>query len=95
MLFVIHALDAQGSAAKREQFYPEHRAHQDNAAAFDVAIVIAGPLVSDDGTTTLGSLIIVEAKARADADAFSRADPFHRNGVWQTVQVHAYLKRRG
>jgi uncharacterized protein YciI len=93
MLFVIHALDAAG--ADREPFYAEHRAHQDNGAAFGVDVVMGGPLVSDGGETTLGSLIMLEAPDRAAADAFSRADPFRRNGVWDRVQVHAYLKRRG
>lgn len=95
MLFVIHALDGDGAAARREQFYAEHRAHQDNGAAFGVDVVMGGPLVSDDGKATIGSLIMVEAKERAAADAFSGADPFNRNGVWKRVQVHAYLKRRG
>ena len=95
MLFVIHALDATGAAAKREQFYAEHRAHQDNGAAFGVDVVMGGPLVSDDGKTTIGSLIMIDAKDRAAADAFSAADPFKRNRVWDAVQVHAYLKRRG
>lgn len=93
MLFVIHALDAAG--ADRERFYAEHRAHQDNGAAFNVEVVMGGPLVSDDGKTTLGSLIMVEAGNRAAAEAFSRADPFRRHGVWDKVQMHAYLKRRG
>jgi uncharacterized protein YciI len=93
MLFVIHALDAEG--ARREPFYAEHRAHQDNGAAFGVDVVMGGPLVADDGQTALGSLILVEAKDRAAAEAFSVADPFRRNGVWATVHVNAYLKRRG
>ena len=93
MLFVIHALDAAG--ARREPFYPEHRAHQDNGAAFGVEIVMGGPLVGDDGQTAVGSLIVVEAKDRAAGKAFTDSDPYHLNGVWDAVEIHAYHKKRG
>jgi uncharacterized protein YciI len=95
MLFAIHCLDRKGAAPKREEFYAAHRAHQDNGAAFGVDVVMGGPLVADDGKTALGSLIVVEAQDRAAAEAFNRADPFRKNGVWERVDVNAYLKRRG
>jgi uncharacterized protein YciI len=95
MLFAIHCLDAKGAAARREKYYAEHRAHQDNGAAFGVNVVMGGPLVADDGQTAVGSLIVVDAPDRAAAEAFNRADPFRRNGVWDRVDVNAYLKRRG
>lgn len=93
MLFVIHALDAKG--ADRAPFYPAHRAHQDNGAAFGLDVVMGGPLVADDGETNIGSLVMVNAPDRAAVEAFSLADPFRQNGVWAQVQIHAYLKRRG
>jgi uncharacterized protein YciI len=93
MLFVISCLDAPD--AQREPFYAEHRAHQDNGAAFGVQVVMGGPLVADDGKTAIGSLIIVEADKRDDAEAFADADPFQRSGVWNRVEIYAFLKRRG
>ena len=28
-------------------------------------------------------------------DAFVRSDPYHVNGVWSTVQINGYSKKRG
>ena len=48
---------------------------------FGVTITVGGPLVSDDGATSIGSLMVLETSDRASAEKFNRADPFHQNGV--------------
>jgi len=40
-------------------------------------------------------VFVVEAASRAAVDAFTRSDPYHVNRVWETVQIHAYNKKRG
>ena len=62
MLFVIHATDKNEGMPTRAKFYRAHRTHLDHATAEGVHILVAGPLVADDGETPIGSLFIVEAQ---------------------------------
>jgi hypothetical protein len=95
MLFVVHALDRKDGLDTRMHNYRDHRAHLDRAAAEDIEIVAAGPLVADDGETPIGSLFVCSARDRAAVEAFLNADPYKANGVWETIQIHAYVNRRG
>ena len=95
MLFVIHATDRKDGMPTRAKFYRAHRIHLDQAQDYDVDVVTAGTLLADDGETPCGSVFVVDAKDRATANAFVRSDPYHVNGVWGTVQIHVYNKKRG
>lgn len=95
MLFVIHALDKKDGLQTRAKNYRAHRTHLDQAEAEGVEVVSAGPLVAEDGETPIGSLLVLEAKDRATVEAFCERDPYRANGVWDTIQIHAYVKRRG
>ena len=95
MQFVIHAMDRKDGLSTRAKFYRAHRIHLDESRTHRVGIVTAGTLVADDGETPIGSLFVVEAEDRAAVDAFRRSDPYHVNGVWETVEIHSYHKKRG
>ena len=95
MLYVVHALDKKDILPTRAKHYRDHRIHLDRAEEHAVDVVTAGTLVADDGETPIGSLFVVEAASRAAVDAFTRSDPYHVNHVWETVQVHAYNRKRG
>ena len=95
MLYVIHATDRRDGLPTRAQFYRAHRQHLDEAGAYDVNVVTAGTLIADDGETPVGSVFVIDAADRAAADAFTRSDPYHVNGVWEQVQIHGYNKKRG
>jgi uncharacterized protein len=95
MLFTIHALDKPGMLATRLAAYDAHRAYLNSMDGGAVKIVMSGPLVEDDGVTAKGSFFLVEAPDRAAAEAFNRADPFHAAGIWESVRIVAFLKKRG
>ena len=95
MLYVIHATDRRDGLSTRAQFYRAHREHLDAAGSYDVDVVTAGTLIADDGETPVGSVFVIDAADRAAADAFTRSDPYHLNGVWEHVQIHGYNKKRG
>jgi uncharacterized protein len=95
MLFVVHALDREDALTTRAKNYRAHRAHLDQAKAGGIEVVSAGPLVADDGETPIGSLLVFDARDRQVVEGFCREDPYQVNGVWKTVQIHAYVKRRG
>src|SRR5262249_47495953 len=95
MLYVVHAIDKAGMLPTRAKHYRDHRIHLDKAEAHHVDVATAGTLVADDGETPVGSIFVIDAKDRATVDTFLRSDPYSANGVWGTVQIHVYNKKRG
>ena len=43
----------------------------------------------------IGSLMILEAPDRTTVEAFNRADPFYAAGIWDKVNIAAFVKRQG
>ena len=50
-------------------------------------LLVAGPTLSEDGGDMTGSLIIIEAKERAEAEAFTRDDPYSQAGLFESVTI--------
>lgn len=92
MLYVIFCIDRPGAEERRKQAIPGHIEY---LATNPIKVVMSGPLVSDDGAKTIGSLFLVEAGSRAEIERFQRADPLYNAGVWETVEVRAFNKRIG
>lgn len=95
MLFAIHALDRAGALPTRLANYDVHKTFLSDTSPFGVKIVMSGPLVSDDGATMIGSLFLIEAASRNEAEAFNRADPFAAAGIWEKVTITGFLRRQG
>lgn len=95
MFFVIHATDKQDAIERRAKYFREHRIHLDKADTQGVSVLMAGPLVADDGETPVGSLFVIEAKDRATVDTFTQTDPYCSNGVWERIDIHYFNKKRG
>lgn len=91
MLIAIHAID--DAAVQRQPYYEGHKAHLTRAESYGVKLVIGGPLLSDDGRTPVGSLMIFEAMDKASVLRFNADDPFKTNGVWRSVHM-AHFDRR-
>jgi len=95
MLFAIHALDRSGALPTRLANYDAHKAFLSDTSRYGVKIVMSGPLVADDGQAMIGSLFLIEAPSRAEVEAFNRADPFAKAGIWETISVTGFLRRQG
>lgn len=93
MLFSVFTLDNPDAADKRKAVHGAHVAHLRNAKEFGVTIAVGGPLVSDDGASPIGSLIVLDAPDRAAAEKFNRADPFRQNGVWDKVEIRRFDRK--
>jgi len=78
--------DAPGTAARRLEIRPEHKAY---LAAVAERIAFAGPLLDDAGAMT-GSLLVIDFADRAAALAWLDAEPFTRAGVYGSRQVMAF-----
>jgi uncharacterized protein YciI len=93
--FVIHALDHHGKNALRLSCYPAHRAFLGDCKRFGISLAASGPLVSEDGTTAIGSFFVVEAEDIASVKAFNQSDPFGEAGLWESVLIHRFDLKRG
>lgn len=92
-LFVIHALDKRDGLTERRKYYDEHRAYVGTAASKRICMIMSGPLLAEDGDTSAGSFYFVEAPDRETVVNFNKGDPFSKNGVWETVEINAFLRR--
>jgi uncharacterized protein YciI len=94
-LFAVHVLDRPDALPLRLEQSAAHRAYVETECDQGLSIVMSGPLQSDDGEIMIGSLLIIDAADRAAVEAFVRADPFYRSGVWGDVQITRFHRRTG
>ena len=92
MLYLIHCLDKPGSSAVRKDNQP---AHVEYLKSKPIQIVMAGPIVGDDGESVTGSFLVVEADSRAQAETFSANDPYAKAGLFGDVLINAWKKTVG
>ncbi|MBW4706367.1 hypothetical protein KX928_01045 [Roseobacter sp. YSTF-M11] len=93
MLYVIHALDHPNMINTRALHIDAHRAYA--KAATTIEIAISGPMLADNGTDIIGSLLIVEAPDRATAEDFANNDPLNKKGIWRQLDITAFNRRVG
>ena len=84
MLFAIVNLDKPGGLELRIKTRNTHRAYLEAAGK---ALVLAGPLIADDGETMIGSLLIYDAASLGDARAFAAGDPYAKAGLFTSSDV--------
>jgi len=87
MLFVFHLLDKPAAADLRTSVRPEHKAY---LAAAAERIAFAGPLLSDDGSAMVGSLLVLDFPDREAARAWLAAEPFTRAGLYASTSLLAF-----
>jgi len=87
MYFAISCTDKPGSLGVRMEARP---AHIEYLQAHAQAIRMAGPILGDDGETMIGSLIILEADGRADAETFAAADPYAKAELFESVDIRQW-----
>ena len=86
MLFAISCTDKPGSLELRLATRPAHLAH---LKAEQSRIVMGGALLDPAGNPC-GSLLVVEAADRAEAEAFAAADPYAKAGLFESVAIRPY-----
>jgi len=87
MYFAIIGHDGPDAAVLREQFLSDHLAYIEHVLESEDLIRVAGPLRETDGSTTTGSLLVVEAEEVSRVREFVHADPYYRAGVWSQVLI--------
>jgi uncharacterized protein len=84
MLWAISRVPAPNFAENREKCLQPHVAYLRSQK--DI-LVISGATTSDDGEEFVGSLLIVNVKTRAEAQAFVDRDPFTQAGMFASVTI--------
>jgi uncharacterized protein YciI len=87
MIFTMLLMDRPGTADLRIQVRPEHRAY---LAKMADRIAFAGPLTSEDGKTTLGSLIAMDFPSMADVDAWLIDEPYTKAGLYERPIINVF-----
>ena len=82
--FFIRAMYKPDSLHLREQAMDAHLAH---VRAHREQIQFAGPLLSDDGATPIGTMCIIDASDRAAAEALVANEPMAAAGVFETIRI--------
>ncbi len=91
MPYMVYCLDKPGHAHVRAD---NRAAHLDylKSPTWAPKIISAGPLLTDDGTGMVGSLILMDFKDRSEADAFLAGDPYGKAGLFASVSVRPWKK---
>ena len=84
--FLIQGWDKPNAQELRAATRPAHLEHVGSGR---VKVVIAGPMLTEDGQP-LGSMLVVEAESRAAAEAFAQADPYARAGLFERIDILAW-----
>ncbi len=86
MLFAIRALDKPDSLQLRKD---TRAAHLEYLADFTTPV--GGPLLDTDGNMC-GSLLLLEADSLDAAQAFAEGDPYRKAGLFESVEIHEFMK---
>lgn len=85
-LFVLACFDKPNSLDLRLATREAHLAYAGERRAM---IKVAGPLL-DEAEGMAGSLFILEAESRAQAEAFNAADPYQKAGLFGQVEIRGF-----
>lgn len=88
MPFILECQDKPGALDLRLATRSTHLAYLDTHLD---QILIAGPILGDDGKP-VGSLLIVDFADEAAVRAFADADPYAQAGLFATVTIRPFRK---
>ncbi len=89
MFFFIRCNDKPDKGDLRAQ---SREAHLDYLKGASDRVLAAGPTLGDDGESVTGSVLIIKATDRADAEAFTDADPYAQAGIFERVTIAPWRK---
>lgn len=89
MAFALECLDKPGSLDLRLANRPAHLAYIEANLA---KVMLAGPLMAEDGKTPIGSLLVMDFDTKDEAEAFAAADPYAKAGLFERVTIRPFRK---
>lgn len=85
MLFALICKDKPGALQVRMDTRPKH-VEFINGLIADKKLAFAGPFLDAEGKS-IGSLVMIEAADRAEAEAVAASDPYARAGLFESVEI--------
>ena len=89
MHYFIYRLDKPGTKDLREKTRP---AHLDYADTLGPKLVFAGPTLDNDEKTMNGSVWVVDADSKDEAEAITKADPYEQVDLFRSKTIQPILK---
>ena len=89
MLYSFYCLDKAGAGEIRQANRPSHVAYLESQGD---RLIVAGPLLSNDGQEPVGSLLIRECAGQAEAEAFAAGDPYAAAGLFESVTIRPWRR---
>jgi uncharacterized protein YciI len=87
LLYVIATYDKPDHKHVRDSFRQRHLEYLE---ANVNKVMAGGGLFSDDATSIIGGLLIVDVETRAEAQMFIQNDPFTAADLFQRVEIHRW-----
>ena len=84
MFYIIRCFDKPGQQDLRLANRADHLAY---LQTYGDKVVAAGPVLSEDLQSMVGSLIILDLDDRAAADTFAAGDPYAKAGLFERVEI--------
>lgn len=88
MFYALMCKDKPGSLELRMATRPPHVEYLKDLEARGV-LKMAGPLLGDDDKP-IGSLLVVDAADKSEAEAFAAGDPYALAGLFATTEIRAF-----
>ena len=88
MFYALICKDKPGSLELRMATRPPHVEYLKSLEAKGV-LKMAGPLLGDD-EKPIGSLLVVEAADKSEAEAVAAGDPYALAGLFATTEIRAF-----
>lgn len=88
-MYAVHCIDKAGALQVR---LDNRAAHLEFLGSHPEKVVLAGPVLTDDHQTPIGSLLVLDFADRAGLDAFLAQDPYAKAGLFDRVDVLPYRK---
>jgi uncharacterized protein YciI len=89
MIFHIYCQDKPDHGAVRAANRNAHIAYLE---PFRDKLILGGPMLSDDGQSMIGSVIVIDLPDRAEVDKFLAGDPYGQAGLFASVAVRPFKK---
>lgn len=83
-MYALHCLDRPDAAHLREAHREAHAAYMRRHAG---QVVLGGPLLSTDGKTRIGILVVIDLPDIASVEHFMRNEPYQQAGLFTAVSL--------
>lgn len=91
-LFMMQGFDDAGGAEIHKATRP---AHLEWIATLGDKVKLGGPMLAEDGTTPVGSVIFLEAASLEEAKATYAEDPYRHAKLWRRIEIRPFAVAAG